>query len=62
MVLVIYLSIADVMYVLYIKLSTPPYFLLDVEDILQNFGAFMVVLIAVEIFINIRFLGQMLSL
>jgi uncharacterized membrane protein (DUF373 family) len=59
MVLVIYLSIADVVYVLYIKLSTPPYFLLDVEDILQTFGAFMVVLIAVEIFINIRlYLGS----
>jgi uncharacterized membrane protein (DUF373 family) len=59
MVLVIYWSIADVVYVLYIKLSTPPYFLLDVEDILQTFGAFMVVLIAVEIFINIRlYLGS----
>ena len=59
MVLVIYWSIADVVYVLYLKLSTPPYFLLDVEDILQTFGAFMVVLIAVEIFINIRlYLGS----
>jgi uncharacterized membrane protein (DUF373 family) len=59
MVLVIYWSIADVVYVLYIKLSTPPYFLLNVEDILQTFGAFMVVLIAVEIFINIRlYLGS----
>lgn len=59
MVLVIYWSVADVVYVLYTKLSTPPYFLLDVEDILQTFGAFMVVLIAVEIFINIRlYLGS----
>lgn len=59
MVLVIYWSIADVVYVLYLKLSTPPYFLLDVEDILQTFAAFMVVLIAVEIFINIRlYLGS----
>ncbi|MDO6561945.1 phosphate-starvation-inducible PsiE family protein [Amphritea sp. 1_MG-2023] len=59
MVLVIYWSIADVIYVLYLKLSTPPYFLLDVEDILQTFGAFMIVLIAVEIFINIRlYLGS----
>jgi uncharacterized membrane protein (DUF373 family) len=59
MVLVIYWSIADVVYVLYLKLSTPPYFLLNVEDILQTFGAFMVVLIAVEIFINIRlYLGS----
>ena len=59
MVLVIYWSIADVVYVLYQKLSSPPIFLLDVEDILQTFGAFMLVLIAVEIFINIRlYLGS----
>lgn len=59
MVLVIYWSIADVIYVLYQRLSSPPYFLLDVEDILQTFGAFMIVLIAVEIFINIRlYLGS----
>ena len=59
MVLVIYWSIADVVYVLYMRLSVPPYFLLDVEDILQTFGAFMIVLIAVEIFINIRlYLGS----
>jgi uncharacterized membrane protein (DUF373 family) len=59
MVLVIYWSIADVVYVLYQKLSTPPFLLLDVEDILQTFGAFMLVLIAVEIFINIRlYLGS----
>jgi uncharacterized membrane protein (DUF373 family) len=59
MVLVIYWSIADVVYVLYLKLSTPPFLLLDVEDILQTFGAFMLVLIAVEIFINIRlYLGS----
>ncbi|MFT7371736.1 MAG: uncharacterized membrane protein (DUF373 family) [Oleiphilaceae bacterium] len=59
MVLVIFWSIADVVYVLYSRLITPPYFLLDVEDILQTFGAFMLVLIAVEIFINIRlYLGS----
>ncbi len=59
MVLVIFWSIADVIYVIYLKLSSPPYFLLNIEDILQTFGAFMVVLIAVEIFINIRlYLGS----
>lgn len=59
MVLVIFWSIADVIYVLYTKLVSPPYFLLDVEDILQTFAAFMLVLIAVEIFINIRlYLGS----
>lgn len=54
MVLVIFWSIADVVYVLYMRLSSPPYFLLDISDILQTFGAFMLVLIAVEIFTNIR--------
>jgi len=54
MVLVIYWSIADVLLVLYDRLVTPPMWLLNVEDILQTFSAFMVVLIAIEIFINIR--------
>lgn len=59
MVLVIFWSIADVVYVLYERLLTPPLLLLDVEDILQTFGAFMAVLIAIEIFINIRlYLGS----
>ncbi|WP_352340050.1 phosphate-starvation-inducible PsiE family protein, partial [Psychrobacter sp. 16-MNA-CIBAN-0192] len=43
----------------YSKVIVPPYFLLDAEDILETFGAFMLVLIAVEIFINIRlYLGS----
>ncbi|WP_250658792.1 phosphate-starvation-inducible PsiE family protein [Alkalimarinus coralli] len=54
MVLVILWSIADVVYVLYQKMHTPPYFLLDVGDILETFAAFMAVLIAIEIFTNIR--------
>ena len=54
MVLVILWSIADVVYVLYQKMKTPPYFLLDVGDILETFAAFMAVLIAIEIFTNIR--------
>ncbi|AEY00925.1 membrane protein [Oceanimonas sp. GK1] len=54
MVLVIFWSILDVVYVLYERLQTPPFLLLNLEDILQTFGAFMAVLIAVEIFINIR--------
>ncbi|OMH27116.1 phosphate-starvation-inducible PsiE family protein [Motiliproteus sp. MSK22-1] len=54
MVMVIFWSIADVVYVLYEKLKTPPYFLLDVGDILETFAAFMAVLIAIEIFTNIR--------
>jgi uncharacterized membrane protein (DUF373 family) len=59
MVLVILLGIADVVYVLYQKLSEPPLFFLDVNDIFQTFGAIMVVLIAIEIFVNIRlYLGS----
>jgi uncharacterized membrane protein (DUF373 family) len=59
MVLVIILGVADVCYVLYTRLSAPPIFLLNVSDIFKIFGAFMVVLIAIEIFINIRlYLGS----
>jgi uncharacterized membrane protein (DUF373 family) len=59
MVLVIIMGVADVCYVLYSRLMTPPIFLLSVTDIFKIFGAFMVVLIAIEIFINIRlYLGS----
>ena len=59
MVLVILFGVADVMYVLYSRLTTPPYLLLDVGDIFAVFASFMVVLIAIEIFINIRlYLGS----
>ena len=34
---------ADVIYVIYLNVSAPPIFLLDVNDIFQVFGAFMVV-------------------
>lgn len=54
MVLVIFWTIADVIYVLYEKLKSPPFMLLDMEDILETFGAFLAVLIAIEIFTNIR--------
>jgi len=54
MVFVIIWGIGDVLYVLYQRLMTPPLFLLNINDIFQTFGAFMAVLIAIEIFINIR--------
>ncbi len=54
MVLVIIWGIGDVIYVLYQRLSSPPFLLLDINDIFETFGAFMAVLIAIEIFINIR--------
>ena len=54
MVLVIIWGIGDVIYVLYLRLLEPPIFLLNINDIFETFGAFMAVLIAIEIFINIR--------
>jgi uncharacterized membrane protein (DUF373 family) len=53
MVLVIWWGVADVVYVLYSRVSVHPYFLLEISDILATFGAFMAVLIAIEVFVNI---------
>ncbi|MFJ5537257.1 phosphate-starvation-inducible PsiE family protein [Vreelandella titanicae] len=58
MVLVIIWSVLDV---LYSKFIAPPLFLFEVQDIFVIFGAFMVVLIGVEIFINTRlYLGTII--
>jgi uncharacterized membrane protein (DUF373 family) len=54
MVIIILFAVGDVIYVFYERLKLPPLFLLDVNDIFQLFGTVMVVLIAIEIFINIR--------
>ena len=53
MVMVIVWGIGDVIFVLYQRLTQPPFFLLQINDILATFGAFLAVLIAIEIFINI---------
>ncbi|HHS83382.1 MAG TPA: hypothetical protein ENK38_00435 [Gammaproteobacteria bacterium] len=53
MVLVIIWGIGDVIYVLYQRIASPPFLLLSINDILATFGAFLAVLIAIEIFINI---------
>ncbi len=53
MVLVIWWGVADVVYVLYSRISAHPYFLLEISDIFATFGAFMAVLIAIEVFVNI---------
>ena len=53
MTAVIIWGVVDVCWVLYEKLMTPPRFLLTISDILATFGAFMAVLIAIEIFVNI---------
>ena len=55
MTLVILWGVADVVYVMWQKLLlSEPRYLLTVGDIFNLFGAFLVVLIAIEIFINIR--------
>lgn len=53
MVVVIWFGVADVVYVLFTRISAHPYHLIEISDILATFGAFMAVLIAIEIFINI---------
>ncbi len=59
MAVVIFLGVVDVIYLMYEKLRTPPLLHLSVSEIFSIFGAFMVVLIAIEIFINIRlYLGS----
>ena len=54
MTLVILWAVADVAWVLYQKLMAPPFMMLTIPDILATFGAFMAVLIAIEIFVNIN--------
>jgi len=59
MAFVIVLGVVDVGYNIYDSLKSPPLLQLSVGEIFQIFGAFMVVLIAIEIFINIRlYLGS----
>ncbi|MCF6186228.1 MAG: phosphate-starvation-inducible PsiE family protein [Desulfobulbaceae bacterium] len=53
MTIVILWGVADVVMVLYQELMTPPVMMLTISDILTLFGAFMAVLIAIEILINI---------
>lgn len=53
MTLVILWSVVDVGRVLFIEVITPPYGLMDMQDILAIFGSFLAVLIAIEIFQNI---------
>lgn len=53
MVLVIIWGVADILYVLYHRLIAPPMMLLEIKDIFATFGAFMAVLIAIEIYHNL---------
>ncbi len=53
MVLTIIWGIVDVIYVIYDRLVRPSFTELAIRDIITTFGAFLAVLIAIEIFINI---------
>ncbi|CAH1387447.1 phosphate-starvation-inducible PsiE family protein [Candidatus Nitrotoga sp. M5] len=53
MVFVILVSIVDVLYVIWDKISESPRFLMNTNDLLETFGSFLAVLIAIEIFLNI---------
>lgn len=53
MTLVIIWGVIDVGWVIYERLIVPPFFLLTISDILATFGAFIAVMIAIEIFENI---------
>jgi uncharacterized membrane protein (DUF373 family) len=53
MTLVIVWGVADVCWVLYQRLVQPPILLLTISDILATFGAFLAVMIAIEIFENL---------
>jgi len=53
MTFVIIWGIGDVVWVIYRHVVEPPFMILKMADILETFGAFLAVLIAVEIFLNI---------
>lgn len=53
MVFVIIMGVVDVGWTIYQKLMSQPMFILTISDMLATFGAFLAVLIAVEILINI---------
>jgi uncharacterized membrane protein (DUF373 family) len=53
MTLVILWGVGDVAMEIYNKLIASPFMMLTISDMLATFGAFMAVLIAIEIFINI---------
>ena len=53
MVFTILWGVVDVVYILYQQLLAPTFTTFSIRDIVTTFGAFMAVLIAIEIFINI---------
>lgn len=53
MIFVIIMGVVDIGWVIWQRLASPPRFILTIADMLATFGAFMAVLIAIEIFVNI---------
>ncbi len=53
MVIVILWSIADVISIMFLKAQEPYLLITDIDEVLTIFGGFLMVLIAIEIFINI---------
>ena len=53
MTAVVLLGVADVAWTLHQRAMSPPRYVLTIGDILATFGAFLAVLIAIEIFVNI---------
>lgn len=53
MTFVIICSVVDVANVIYQGITKPPYAVLNLENILNSLGSFLVVLIGIEIFLNI---------
>lgn len=53
MVIVILWSVADVAFLLFLKTQDPYLLITDMDEVLRVFGSFLVVLIAIEIFLNI---------
>lgn len=53
MMLVILWSVADVVFLMIMKAQEPYLLITDMDEVLTIFGAFLVVLIAIEIFLNI---------
>jgi uncharacterized membrane protein (DUF373 family) len=53
MAMVILWGVADVCWILYQKMWEEPKFLLNINDMFSTFGAFLAVLIGIEIFVNI---------
>lgn len=51
--MVIFWSVADVFMTLYNKAISPPFLHINVEELFPTLGAFLFVLIAIEIFLNI---------